>query len=89
MSTEIVKEASAEEIDEAFENGDDMRKYFDFSAGKMKYLNKEMRRVNINMPVWLIEAIDAEAAHMGANRQSYINMNLAEKVRKEHRERIA
>lgn len=81
---------SAEEMERIFDEGkESIFDYADASTVRVIPSSKEMRRVNINMPVWLIEAIDAEAAHMGANRQSYINMNLAEKVRKEQRERIA
>ena len=36
--------------------------------------------VNLSMPAWLVDAVDAKARRLGANRQSYINMVLAESV---------
>ncbi len=78
MSATANKTELEHEIDEAFDNGEDMRKYFDFSKAEVVKPENETRRVNINMPVWLIEAIDKEASHVGANRQSYINIMLAE-----------
>jgi len=80
VSTETNK--LEKEIDEAFDNGDDMRKYFDFSKAEVVEPEYETKRINLNMPVWLIAKIDAEAARLGANRQSYINMNMAEVIKR-------
>ena len=88
MSTQI-KAATGAEIDEAFERGEDMGKYFDLSAGVVEKPANETRRININMPKWLIEAIDGEAEFAGANRQSYINMTLTKAVEDAKRQRIA
>ncbi|WP_425488638.1 type II toxin-antitoxin system BrnA family antitoxin [Litorivivens lipolytica] len=38
------------------------------------------RRVNVDFPVWMIEALDDEAARLGVTRQSIIKVWLAERL---------
>lgn len=85
----LTKAATGEEIDEAFEAGEDMRKYFDLSTARVVEPDISDRRINLNMPEWLVEAIDLEAAKSGANRQSYINMTMRRAVEEARGKRIA
>lgn len=41
---------------------------------------KELRRVNVDFPVWMIEALDREAQRVGVTRQSIIKMWIAERL---------
>ena len=43
-------------------------------------LNEESRRVNIDFPSWMVDAMDREARHIGVSRQAIIKMWLAEKL---------
>jgi len=67
------------EIDKIFdENRKEVLDYFDTS--KIKMLNEETKRVNIDFPVWIINALDKEAKHIGVSRQAIVKMWLAEKL---------
>lgn len=45
---------------------------------------KELRRVNVDFPVWMIEALDREARRVGVTRQSIIKMWIAECLERNH-----
>jgi len=69
----------ASELDKKFdENRGDILEHFDTS--KVKMLNEESRRVNIDFPSWMVDAMDREARHIGVSRQAIIKMWLAEKL---------
>jgi predicted DNA binding CopG/RHH family protein len=63
---------SAEEFDRRFDDGEDMTPYLDFS--KAKRFNIQNRRVNVDFPAWMVNALDREAAKMGITRQSLIKV---------------
>lgn len=91
MSTEganIATGATAEEIDEAFDRGEDMRRYFDFEHGQVRQpvVFKEVRtyrKVNVDFPGDVVEALDAYAARIGIGRQSLIKAWVWERLREE------
>jgi len=67
------------ELDEIFDRGEeDILQHFDVS--KASRPGREQRRVNVDFPVWMIQALDDEAARLGVTRQSVIKMWLAEKL---------
>ena len=69
----------ASEIDKIFD--EDKKEALDyFNTSKIKMLNEETKRVNIDFPVWIINAIDKEAKHIGVNRQAIVKMWLTEKL---------
>ena len=73
----------ASEIDKIFdEDKEDVLDYFDTS--KIKMINEEPRRVNIDFPAWMIQSLDKEAKHVGVSRQAVIKMWLAEKLQNLH-----
>ncbi len=76
-----MKKISAEELDERFEAGDDVTSALDLPAARHPGL--EQRRVNIDFPSWVIEALDREAKRLGITRQSIIKVWIAERL--EHR----
>ena len=47
---------------------------------KITFPNRERadRRVNLTMPGWLVDELDAEARHLASTRQSVINTRLAD-----------
>ncbi|WP_430465321.1 type II toxin-antitoxin system BrnA family antitoxin [Tabrizicola sp.] len=69
---------TAEELDEKFDNGEDVSAYFDWS--KMRRPNQEARRVNVDFPAWMVQGLDKEAGRLGVTRQSLIKMWIAEKL---------
>ena len=71
----------ASEIDKKFDdNQKDILEYFDTS--KIRMLNEEHKRVNIDFPAWIVDLLDKEAKHIGVSRQANIKMWLAEKLQK-------
>ena len=72
-----MKKVKAKDFDSAFERGEDVTQYLDKS--KARRVNTELRRVNIDFPVWVIESLDKEARRLGVTRQSLVKMWIAEK----------
>ena len=71
----------ASEIDKKFdENKEDVLEYFDTS--KIRMINEEPKRVNIDFPALMVESLDREARHIGVSRQAVIKMWLAERLQK-------
>ena len=69
----------ASEIDKKFnDNEEDILQYFDTS--KVRMINEEPRRVNIDFPSWMVQSLDKEAKHIGVSRQAVIKMWLAERL---------
>ncbi len=69
----------ASEIDKLFDdNQEDVLEYFDTS--KVKMINEEPKRINIDFPTWMVKSLDREAQHIGVSRQAIIKMWLAEKL---------
>jgi len=67
------------ELDKKFDdNQEDILDYFDTS--KIKMINEEPKRVNIDFPAWMVDSLDKEAKHIGVSRQAVIKMWLAEKL---------
>ena len=69
---------TAKELDEKFDNGEDISEYVDWSSARRP--NREVQRVNVDFPPWMVRALDAEAARLGVTRQSVIKMWLAERL---------
>ena len=69
----------AEELDEKFDNGEDVSAYFDLT--KARRPNLEARRVNVDFPAGMVERLDREAGRLGVTRQSVIKMWIAERLK--------
>jgi len=69
---------TVEEFEKAFDNGEDLDEYIDWS--KAKRPNIEQKRVNLDLPKWMIEKLDIEAKRIGVARQSIMKMFLAERL---------
>ena len=69
----------ASEVDKMFDdNQEDILEHFDTS--KIRMINEEPKRVNIDFPIWMVQSLDKEAKHVGVSRQAIIKMWLAEKL---------
>lgn len=69
---------TADEFDEYFDNGGDITPYIVPGSEHRPGLEGKVR-VNINMPEWLVDRLDAEARRLAVSRQAVINMWLAER----------
>jgi hypothetical protein len=70
---------------ERFDNGNDVNDYFDFD--KASRPNRETRKVNVDMPEWMIEALDEEAGRLSVNRQAVIKFWLSDRIDEEKSKR--
>ena len=68
----------AKDFDQAFDEAEEITEQLDTS--KAQRVNRESRRVNVDFPRWMIEALDDEANRLGVTRQSIIKVWLAERL---------
>ena len=73
---------TAKEFDEAFDNNENIDAYIDWSSATRP--NIEQRRVNLDLPRWMIEKLDIEAKRIGVARQAIMKMFLAERLENDH-----
>lgn len=82
----IIKESfnSEGELDRYLESadlGDIFKKY-----GKVH--QPKVRKVNVDLPIWLISQLDLEAARAGVSRQPLIKLWLIQKLDDERKKRV-
>jgi hypothetical protein len=70
--------ARARKFDEEFDRGRDVSAYLDVSKARRPGL--EHRRVNVDIPTWMIESVDREAERLGVPRQSLLKLWIAERL---------
>ena len=65
----------------------DISEYLDFSKAiklkDMKKLKTDTKKVNVDFPEWIIEALDEEAKKIGVTRQSIIKVWIAQRLKEE------
>lgn len=69
---------TVDKLEAAFDAGDDMGEFFDFE--NPTFPNRELKRVNVDFPQWMVSGLDEEAARLGINRQAVIKTWIAEKL---------
>ena len=74
----------SKEFDRKFDDGEDVSDALDFS--KATRPGREQRRVNVDLPVWMIQALDQEADRLGIPRQAVIKVWLAERLASKQQE---
>lgn len=76
----------AEDFDKKFDDGkEDIIDELDIASARR--VNYEQKRINVDMPCWVIDALDQEAARVGVTRQSIIKVWLVERLKAEARDR--
>ncbi|OKH14667.1 type II toxin-antitoxin system BrnA family antitoxin [[Limnothrix rosea] IAM M-220] len=68
----------AEEFDAKFEAGEDMTEFLDFSTARRP--NREKKKVELNLPVWIIRKLESEAEKEGISMQVYLENYLAQQL---------
>ncbi|MBW4653662.1 MAG: CopG family transcriptional regulator [Kaiparowitsia implicata GSE-PSE-MK54-09C] len=69
----------AEDFDRKFDEGQEDI-IDDLDLAQIKRPGYEQRRIDIDFPVWMIEALDREALRIGVSRQSIIKVWIAERL---------
>ena len=72
---------SAKELDRRFDAGEDISRFLDWDNAQRPGL--EQRRVNVDLPAWMIGSLDREAKRVGVTRQSIVKVWLAERLKAE------
>jgi hypothetical protein len=75
---------SAEELDRRFDEGEDISAFLDWEKATRPGL--EQRRVNVDLPSWMISELDKQATRIGVTRQSIIKVWLSERIKSERTE---
>lgn len=70
----------ASEFDRKFDAGEDISGDVDWS--KARRPNLAPRRVNVDFPAWVVEALDREAGRLGVTRQALVKLWIAERLGK-------
>jgi len=68
----------ARDFDEKFDSGADVSGDVDWT--KARRPNLEFKRVNVDFPAWVVEALDREARRLGVTRQALVKLWIAERL---------
>ena len=69
----------AKEFDRAFDEGEDITAQLDLTNARRP--EQELKRVNVDFPLWMIQELDKEARRLGVPRQSIIKVWVAERLK--------
>ena len=70
----------AKDFDELFDKGESVMPYADMSKATRPNATK---RVNVDFPLWMLDALDKKAKHLGVTRQSLVKIWLADCLTRE------
>lgn len=68
----------ARHFDKKFDAGADVSSDIDWA--KARRPNLELKRVNVDFPAWVVEALDREARRLGVTRQALVKLWIAERL---------
>jgi hypothetical protein len=68
----------AKEFDKKFDAGKDISQSLD--VARAVRIRPELKRVNVDFPSWMVEALDKEARRLGVTRQSIIKVWISERL---------
>ena len=70
---------NAEEFDKKFDDGlEDIIDDLDLSSRRRP--NRDVKRVSVDLPLWMVDALDTEAERLAVTRQSVITVWLSERI---------
>ena len=85
-----MKTITAQEFDGAFDRGEDISEYLDFSKSMsvdaFEKKRIKIKKVNVDFPENILFQIDQEAKRIGVTRQSIIKVWIAERLKAEQNE---
>jgi len=81
------KKITGREFDALVESGADLSEHFDLSSVRRfapgeERLDLTIRKVNVDIPAWMIDGLDRAANRIGVTRQSIIKTWLADRLEK-------
>ena len=69
---------NSSDFDQRFDDGESVIEALDLGGARRIRLGQ--KRVNVDIPVWMIDQLDREASRLGVTRQSIIKVWLAERL---------
>jgi hypothetical protein len=72
------KRLTAEQLDALHDSGSELSAHINAASSRRPGL--QIRRVNVDFPIWMIEQLDQEAARLGITRQSVIKFWISERL---------
>ena len=72
---------TAEELDRRFDDGEDITEFLNLDQAFRP--NLKQRRVNLDLPNWMIASLDREAKRVGVTRQSIMKVWMSERIKAE------
>ena len=70
----------AHDFYQKFDAGADVSGEVDWGTARRP--NLELKRVNVDFPAWVVEALDREARRLGLTRQALVKLWIAERLGK-------
>lgn len=68
----------ATDFDKKFDSDENVSEHLELSKAKRPGLS--IKRINVDLPEWMIESLDKEANRIGTTRQSLIKFWVADKL---------
>ncbi|MFI4918054.1 MAG: type II toxin-antitoxin system BrnA family antitoxin [Legionellales bacterium] len=68
----------ASDFDKKFDSGEDITDSLELAKAKRPGL--QVKRINVDLPEWMIQSLDKEAHRIGTTRQSLIKFWVADKL---------
>ena len=70
---------NADDFDKKFDDGvEDIIDDLDLSTERRPY--RDVKRVSVDLPLWMVDALDNEAVRLAVTRQSVIKVWLSERI---------
>ncbi len=70
----------AKDIDKTFDEGGDISAHLDVTRARRP--EQELKRVNVDFPLWMIKQLDKESRRLGVPCQAIIKVWVAERLEK-------
>ena len=68
----------ASEFDKAFDAGEDVTDHLELTSAQRPQLKP--KRVNVDFPTWMVQALDREAKRLGIARQAVIKLWISDRL---------
>ena len=75
------KAITSDQLEEMFDNGDDILDYVDMSNPVVEHHPPLEKRITLTMPAWMVGELDEEAADLAISRNAVVNTWIADRLR--------
>ncbi len=74
----------ANELDRKFDdNQESILEHFDLSKAERVNIKQKKENINLDMPSWMVQSLDEEAARLGIAREAVIKTWLADRIKEQ------